>query len=102
MHNATSSDAMLNLVPLKMRGLNCAEVYQELENLAEHDSRLEKTIQGNRGKNQTVGYFAAVLFPPLLFAAENDKSIKALLDQNQRQRDHLILVQKAKRCSTTE
>ncbi len=97
--NMESPKALLSQVPPLIRGMTCDEINQDLTNLSMHDSQLEAEIQGNRGKNQTAGYIAGVLFFPAILAVDNDKSTKSLLDQNQKHRDHLIFAQKAKGCS---
>ena len=51
---------------------------------------LEARIGANRGSNQTLSYFGAVLFPPLLLATEGNHGEKQALDDKQRERDALL------------
>lgn len=89
-------------VPLSVKAMSCTEINSEFENLAENDQVLEEQIHSNRHKNQTAGYIAGVLFPPMLLAVDNDNSAKSQLDQNQSYRDQLIITFRAKNCPTTK
>lgn len=98
---AAISKTMLS-VPLFIKAMSCTEINSEFENLAKNDQALEKQIHSNRHKNQTAGYIAGVIFPPMLLAVDNDDSSKNLLDQNQFRRDQLIITFRAKNCPTTK
>ena len=52
--------------------------------------RLERHIAENRDSNQAIGYFSAVLFPPLALAAEANNVEKAALDAHQQERDRAL------------
>ena len=93
-----TKEQVIARLPITTRNINCKEIFLELEGLKEHDSKLSIQIQGNRGTNQAAGYIGGVLFLPALLAVENDKSAKAMLDQNQYRRDQLIVAQWAKSC----
>lgn len=95
------SKAMLS-VPPSIKAMSCTEINSEFENLAKNDQVLEEQIHSNRHKNQTAGYIAGVIFPPLLLAVDNDDSAKGLLDKNQYYRDQLIITFRAKKCPTTK
>ncbi len=92
----------LESVPMSIKEMTCAEINSDIGNLAKHDSNLERQIESNRGKNQTAGYIAGVLFPPLILATEHDNGAKALLDENQLRRDHLIITYRGKKCPDTQ
>jgi hypothetical protein len=59
---------------------------------------LEAAIAANRQHNQTVGYVASVLFPPLWFAVRTDSEVKATLDTLQERRDRLDRLVAARKC----
>lgn len=88
----------LEKVPPEIKKLDCEQINAEIENLTKQDQRLEEKIQSKRGKNQTVGYIAAVLFLPAILAAENDEGSKSLLDENQVRRDNLIVAFRGNAC----
>jgi hypothetical protein len=78
--------------------LDCAGLIQERDRNRATTAELEKRIADNRGHNQAVGYFAGVLFPPLLLAVKPDNDIKTTLDQLQAQRDRLDRLAHAQKC----
>jgi hypothetical protein len=78
--------------------LDCAGLVAERERNREAASKLEAAIAANRGHNQAIGYFSAVVFPPLLFAVRPDDDSKKVLDELQVQRDRIDRLSKAKRC----
>lgn len=88
-------------VPANVRAMNCRQINQEIEHLAENDSELEQQIQSNRGRNQVAGYIAGVIFLPALLAVDNDSGTKSLLDQNQHYRDELVIAYRGKDCPAT-
>ena len=79
--------------------LDCTGLLQERERNRQTTDELEKKIADNRGRNQAVGYFSGVLFPPLLLAVKPDSDIKTTLDQLQAQRDRIDRLAQAKRCA---
>ena len=79
--------------------LDCVGLLQERERNRQTTDELEKKIAGNRGRNQAVGYFAGVVFPPLLLAVKPDSDIKTTLDQLQVQRDRIDRLTQAKKCA---
>jgi hypothetical protein len=79
--------------------LDCAELAAERSRNRATADQLEKAIAGNRGHNQAVGYFSAVLFPPLLLAIKPDSDAKKTLDELQAQRDRIDRLRAAHRCS---
>jgi hypothetical protein len=78
--------------------LNCAALKQEAESTKASVKTYEAAIAANRGHNQGVGYFSAVLFPPLALAIRNDEEAKKSLDQLQTKADRLDRLSKAKGC----
>lgn len=60
--------------------------------------KLEQEIASNRQSNQTAGYLAGALFPPLALATESNSAEKIDLDRLQLERDRLYIVIRAKRC----
>jgi hypothetical protein len=81
--------------------LDCAALKQETDNTKASISTYEAAIAANRGHNQGVGYFSAVLFPPLALAIRNDEEAKKSLDQLQAKADRLDRLTKAKGCKAT-
>lgn len=81
--------------------LSCGDIDERLQKIAQTMDKLENRISSNRGDNQALGYFSAVLFPPLLLATEENASEKASLDDNQSKRDRLIGLRTAKKCPGT-
>jgi hypothetical protein len=79
--------------------LDCTGLLQERERNRQTTDELEKKIADNRGRNQAVGYFAGVLFPPLLLAVKPDSDIKTTLDQLQVQRDRIDRLTQSRRCA---
>jgi hypothetical protein len=80
--------------------LDCTALKQEAESTKASVKTYEAAIAANRGHNQGVGYFSAVLFPPLALAIRNDEEAKKSLDQLQAKADRLDRLIKAKGCET--
>jgi hypothetical protein len=78
--------------------LDCRSLAEERERNRETTDQLEKAIASNRGHNQAVGYFSALLFPPLLLAIKPDNDAKKTLDELQVQRDRIDRLTKARKC----
>jgi len=79
--------------------LDCPGLLQERERNRTTADELEKKIAANRGQNQAAGYFAGILFPPLLLAMKPDTDIKTTLDELQSQRDRIDRLQQARKCT---
>lgn len=56
-------------------------------------------IEGQRTRNQVVGYFAAVALPPLLLAAEQNQAERDLVRSLYARRDGLLSVAAQKGCA---
>lgn len=56
-------------------------------------------IEGQRARNQVVGYFAAVALPPLLLAAEQNQAERDLVRSLYARRDGLLSVAAQKGCA---
>lgn len=94
-------DRAMTKVPANVLALNCGQINQEIERLAENDSALDRQIQSNRGQNQVAGYIAGVFFLPAILAVDSDSGTKNLLDQNQLYRDNLVVAFRGKKCPVT-
>ena len=77
---------------------DCADIDRRLAAQAAEMDRLEAEIAAHRGSNQALGYFSAVLFPPLLLATEGNSAEKTALDARQQDRDRLLAERAAARC----
>jgi len=69
---------------------DCRALDVRLARIATDMDDLEARITANRGSNQALSYFSAVLFPPLLLATEGNHAEKQALDDRQRERDALL------------
>ncbi|MPY68867.1 MAG: hypothetical protein GEU92_02145 [Alphaproteobacteria bacterium] len=78
--------------------LSCEEIDARLFEISQAMDELEGTVAGNRRKNQTIGYIGAVLFMPLMLAAEENAAEKKALDDHQGTRDRLFGLRAMKRC----
>ena len=83
------------------RAMSCADVDNQLSENKQQVKVLEAEIASNRHDNQTLGYVAAVIMPPLALAAESNSSEKAMLDRLQTERDQLYILKRAKSCVVT-
>ena len=80
-------------------GLDCAGLKQATADNKAAIQSYEAAIAGNRAHNQAVGYFSAVLLPPLVLAVRNDDEAKKALDKLQAKADRIDRLSKAKGCS---
>lgn len=78
--------------------LTCNDIAREWQETAQERLKSEATIAAYRAHNQAVGYFAGVLFPPLLFAAEHNEADRERLIALQQRRDVLIGLARARNC----
>jgi hypothetical protein len=78
--------------------LDCGALADERSRNREAAQKLETVIANNRGHNQAVGYFAGVIFPPLLIALRPDEDAKKALDDLQVQRDRIDRLTRARKC----
>jgi len=86
-------------IPPEIQKMNCAEINDDFERLAQHDDHLEQRIHAHRTQNQVASFLTGFILTPIM--AEQDEATKALLDQNQNHRDQLIVAMQIKRCATT-
>jgi hypothetical protein len=78
--------------------LDCPALLANAAKDREVIKELEQAIAANRSHNQTVGYVASTLFPPLWFAARTDSDVKATLDSLLDRRDRLERLVAARKC----
>jgi hypothetical protein len=77
----------------------CAELHAKIDASQKKTNELEAIIAGNRVGNQTIGYVAAVAFPPLALAAQENSAEKKELDRLQAERDALYPKLRAAGCA---
>lgn len=79
--------------------LDCGALENDSSRSRALSKQLEEMIASKRGQNQAVGYFSALLFPPLLLAAEHSAEAKKVLDDEQAKRDRIDRLSRAKACA---
>jgi hypothetical protein len=79
--------------------LDCPRVAQEVETIDARMREANRKIEGERTRNQVVGYFAAVAFAPLVLATEQNQAEKDLVRSLYARRDALMRVAAQKGCS---
>ncbi|HET9577199.1 MAG TPA: hypothetical protein VFP44_05190 [Usitatibacter sp.] len=77
---------------------SCANLLQEWAAIARARDAAEADIAAHRASNQALGYFAGVLFPPLVLGIDNDDEAKQRLEELQVRRDELIQAGRELRC----
>ena len=100
-HASTQRPSKFETLARYIKEADCAELDERFDKLDRKDAMLEGYVKSNRTSNQLSYYFSA-LFPPLMFATENDDGAKAGLDLNQAQRDQLIVAYREKGCTAPE
>jgi len=71
------------------------------ERLAKHQTKardLNAVVEGNRTKNQTLGYLSATVLFPLALGTEGNQQEKDALDALQKERDAVYAEMKTYRC----
>ena len=76
---------------------DCPVILKKIAGLESDKRQLESIIEGNRGRNQTAGYFAGLFVVPIV-AVENNSNEKTQLDAIQTQLDELRAVGNKKHC----
>jgi hypothetical protein len=68
----------------------CEAVTQDLGRIDANMRTANASIEAERPRNQAVGYFSAVLFPPLLLAAEPNKAERDSIAAMYQERDQKL------------
>jgi hypothetical protein len=79
--------------------LDCAGVTREVGTVDARMREAVRAIEGERTRNQVVGYVAAVALPPLLLAAERNQAEKDLVRSLYARRDVLLRAAAHKGCA---
>ncbi|WP_025899436.1 hypothetical protein [Sneathiella glossodoripedis] len=86
----------------EQKRLTCEQIKSRQDEILIRYTENEAVIKSNRAHNQVVGYFGAVLFLPLLVAADHDQEAKTELDNLQKEKDQLNYLVKVKNCAIKE
>lgn len=78
--------------------MECNRLKLEAERNRALSIQLEQAIAMSRSHNQTVGYVATVMFPPLWLATRTDDEAKQSLNDLQAKQDRIGRLWAAKRC----
>jgi hypothetical protein len=95
-YSGSSSQIQLNG---EEQNLTCVAIDNRIAAKNQRTQELESIIQGNRKENQTIGFVAGLVLPPLALAAEGNSKEKKELDGLQAERDRLYTVRRAKNCA---
>lgn len=77
----------------------CDTVERDMTAIISEVKAVESGIEAKHRSNEVAGYFAAVLFPPLILAADHSTEAKKILEQRQAQWDQLLALKRMKNCS---
>lgn len=78
--------------------MTCTQLAAASKTAEMEGKALEQVIASNRGSNQALGYFSAVVLPPLALAMKANDAEKTRLDELQLQRDRINRLATAKNC----
>jgi hypothetical protein len=76
----------------------CEALHRQIATLRSEMTVIREAMSGHRAADQVGGYFAGLLFPPVLLVADQQTARKAALDQRQTQVDQRLAEEKALRC----
>ena len=78
--------------------LDCPRVAHELAAVDAQMREANRRIEGERVRNQAIGYFAGLVMPPLALAAEHNRAERDLVRSLYARRDTLLRVAARKSC----
>lgn len=78
--------------------LSCEEIYDSIVVLRQQREALRQEITANREQDQAIGFFAALVFTPLMLTMDNDEDEKNFLDRIQTRIDTLTSLRRFKFC----
>ncbi len=77
----------------------CDTVERDMAAIISEVKAVESGIEAKHRSNEVAGYFAGVLFPPLILATDHSTEAKKILEQRQARWDQLLALKRVKNCS---
>jgi hypothetical protein len=85
-----------------MLKLTCEQIATQLKELNTINEDNVNKIKATRTGDQTAGYFATLLFPPLWFAIDTHDDTKVKIDEVNKQKDSYYKLQVYKSCTNNQ
>ncbi len=77
----------------------CDTVERDMAAIISEVKSVESGIEAKHRSNEVAGYFAGVLFPPLILATDHSTEAKKILEQRQARWDQLLVLKRVKNCA---